>query len=325
MKNPSLHDIQPDEEHYEYLVQRVGKSHLRQRLGVEIGHEADRFGQGRTFFNIENWKLVATLLNAGLKMTGLTARGRSNVTNFEVRRNVFTLPHLPAGFEGFTLLHLSDLHFDSLPEFPDRLAEKVKNLDYDACVLTGDYRFLTHGPHEECIRGLERLCREIKTDVYAVLGNHDSIAMAREIEGVGVRLLMNEHVQIERQGSSIYLAGVDDPHYFAADNLAQAYEGIPDTAVSVLLSHSPEIYRHSAYVGFDAMLCGHTHAGQIRLPGPVTLTYNSSAPRFTGVGSWSFDQMKGYTSAGTGSSVVPARFNCPPEITLHRLSRQGHK
>ncbi len=184
MRNPSLHEIQQDQEHYEYLVQRVGKSHLRQRLGVEIGHEADRFGQGRTFFNIENWKLIATLLTAGLKLTGLTARGRANVTNFQVRHNVFKLPHLPEAFEGFTLLHLSDLHFDSLPEFPDRLAEKVRDLDYDVCVLTGDFRFLTHGPHAECIRGLQRLCRDIEKDVYAVLGNHDSIAMAREIESV---------------------------------------------------------------------------------------------------------------------------------------------
>jgi predicted MPP superfamily phosphohydrolase len=102
-----------------------------------------------------------------------------------------------------------------------------------------------------------------------------------------------------------------------------AYQGIPDDAVSVLLAHSPEIYRDAAFAGFDVMLCGHTHAGQIRLPGAIALTYNSAAPRYTGDGSWSFDLMQGYTSAGTGSSVVPARFNCPPEITLHRLSRHS--
>ena len=113
---------------------------------------------------------------------------------------------------------------------------------------------------------------------------------------------------------------VDDPHYFAADNLEKAYEGIPDDAVSLLLSHSPEIYRHAAYVGFDFMMCGHTHGGQICLPGSIPLSLNSSAPRFTGAGSWNFDLMQGYTSVGTGSSVVPARFNCPPEITLHTLS-----
>lgn len=140
------------------------------------------------------------------------------------------------------------------------------------------------------------------------------------MESLGVRLLLNEHVQIERAGDSIYLAGIDDPHYFAADNLEKAYDGIPDDSVSMLLAHSPEIYRHAAYVGFDSMLCGHTHAGQICLPGAFPLSLNSSAPRFTGAGAWSYDLMQGYTSAGTGSSVVPVRFNCPPELTLHRLS-----
>jgi predicted MPP superfamily phosphohydrolase len=321
MKNPDLHDLREDTELYDYLIRRVGKAHLRQRLGVEIEHEADRFGQGRTFFNIENWKLAPTLIGMALKMTGLQGRGRANVLDFRVRQNQLVLPHLPAAFEGFTLLQLSDLHFDVLPEFPERLAERVAVLEYDVCLLTGDYRFLTFGPHEAAMRGLSHLCEAIDRDVYAILGNHDSIVMARTIESLGVRLLMNENRQITREGVSIHLAGIDDPHYFATDNLARAYEGIPDHAVSVLMAHSPEIYRRAAYVGFDVMLCGHTHAGQIRLPGDVALTYNSSAPRFTGVGSWSYDLMQGYTSAGTGSSIYPARFNCPPEITLHRLTR----
>ncbi len=168
--------------------------------------------------------------------------------------------------------------------------------------------------------GLERVYRDIDTDVYAILGNHDSLLMAQPIEALGVKLLLNEHVRLQRSGDALYLAGIDDPHYFAADNLEKAYDGIPDEAVSLLLAHSPEIYRHAAYVGFDVVLCGHTHGGQICLPGAIPLTYNSSAPRFTGAGAWRFDLMQGYTSVGTGSSVVPARFNCPPEITLHQLT-----
>ncbi len=323
MKNPALRALQNDKELYGYLVQRLGKAHLRQRLGVEIEHEADRFGQGQTFFNIENWKLGPALLGALLTLSGLAARGRANILDFQVCHNRLVLPHLPDTFEGFTLLQLSDLHFDALPEFPLRLAERVAGLEYDVCVLTGDYRFLTHGPHEAAMRGLACLCEAVKGEVYAVLGNHDSIVMVRPMESLGVRLLLNENGRLDRGGASVYLAGIDDPHYFAAHNLAHAYEGIPDDAVSVLLSHSPEIYRHAAYVGFDVMLCGHTHAGQIRLPGSIATTYNSAAPRFTGAGRWSFDLMQGYTSAGTGSSIYPARFNCPPEITLHRLTRDA--
>ena len=308
--DPDLHD---------YLVHRLGKSQLRRRLGVEAEHVADKFGQGRTFFNIENWSAAASVIRFVLNVARMSERGKANVLDFRVRQHTVDMAHLPKEFDGFTVLQLSDLHLDVLPEFPDALGQALKGLEYDICVLTGDYRFLTHGPYESALRGLERICEDINQDIYAILGNHDSILMAREIESLDIQLLLNENIRLERAKSSIYLAGIDDPHYYAADNLENAYEAIPDDAVSLLLAHSPEIYRHAAYTGFDFMMCGHTHAGQICLPGSFALTYNSSAPRFTGAGAWSYNQMQGYTSAGTGSSVVPARFNCPPEITLHRL------
>ena len=264
-QNPELHD---------YLVRRVGKAHLRQRIGVETEHAADRFGQGRTFIHIENWRAAAAVIRFVLKMTNLTGRGMANMLNFQVRHNHVELPLLPKSFDGLTLLHLSDLHLDSLEVFPDRLAHKLRGLDYDFCVLTGDYLFRTHGNHDAAMKGLERLCRDIDRDIYAVLGNHDSILMTKPMESLGIRLLLNENTRIDRDGASIYLAGIDDPHYFSADNLEKAYEGIPDDAVSLLLAHSPEIYRHAAYVGFDFMMCGHTHGGQICLPGGMALAYN---------------------------------------------------
>jgi predicted MPP superfamily phosphohydrolase len=312
--------LESDPELYEYLLGRVGKAHLRQRVGIETEHAADRFGQGQTFLNIENWRLAAQLISFALRITGTSERGRANVEAFRLRQNHIVLPHLPEAFEGFTLLQLSDLHLDVLETFPERLAQFVSELQYDLCVLTGDYRFLTYGCHREAINGLERLCRDITSDTYAILGNHDSILMAQPIEAAGVNLLLNEHVRLQRMDAAIYLAGIDDPHYYAAGNLEKANAGIPDEAVSLLLSHSPEVYRHAAYTGFDVLLCGHTHGGQICLPGSIPLSLNSSAPRFTGAGAWRFNMMQGYTSVGTGSSVVPARFNCPPEVTLHTLT-----
>lgn len=310
-----------DPELHDYLTRRFGRAHMRRRLGVETEHAADRFGQGRTLFHIENWNVAALIISAVLNLTGMAARGRANVLDLQVRHNDLLLPHLPEVFDGYTLLQLSDLHLDSLEAFPEVLADTVGELQFDICVLTGDYRFLTRGPHQQAMLGLERLRQAIDRDVYAVLGNHDSIAMARPIESLGIRLLLNENVALERKGERIWLAGIDDPHYFCADNLDKAHDGIPDESVSLLLAHSPEVYRHAAYVGFDVMMCGHTHGGQICLPGGIALTFNSSAPRFTGVGAWSYALMQGYTSAGTGSSVVPARFNCPPEVTLHHLRR----
>lgn len=314
--------LKEDSALHDYLVRRVGKSQLRRRVGIETEHAADRFGQGRTLFHIENWNSAGQLVNFLVKIAGMRERGKANALDFQLRQNTLVMPHLPEAFDGFTLLHLSDLHLDSIEEFPDRLAHCIADLEYDICVMTGDYAFHTHGPHLKAMEGLQRLRNDINRDIYAILGNHDTILMLQPIESMGIHVLLNENIALQREGSSLYLAGTDDPHYFATDNLEKAYDGIPDDAVSILLTHSPEIYRHAAYIGFDALLCGHTHGGQICLPGSIPLTLNSSAPRFTGRGAWSFDMMQGYTSNGTGSSVAPVRFNCPPEITLHTLSRE---
>ncbi|MGZ5862753.1 MAG: metallophosphoesterase, partial [Methyloceanibacter sp.] len=104
-----------------------------------------------------------------------------------------------------------------------------------------------------------------------------------------------------------------------ADNIEKAASAIPDDAFSILISHTPEIYRQAAHAGFNLLLAGHTHGGQICLPGGIPITLDSVLPRSMGAGAWKHANMIGYTSVGAGSSVVPVRFNCPPEITLHHL------
>ncbi|MGD0533342.1 MAG: hypothetical protein ABSA62_14025 [Methyloceanibacter sp.] len=87
---------------------------------------------------------------------------------------------------------------------------------------------------------------------------------------------------------------------------------------SILISHTPEVYRHAAHADFNLLLSGHTHGGQICLPGGIPITLHSVLPRSMGSGAWKYHDI-GYTSVGAGSSVVPVRFNCPPEITLHHF------
>ena len=86
--------------------------------------------------------------------------------------------------------------------------------------------------------------------------------MVPDLEAMGIRLLLNEFVSIERAGAQFYLAGIDDAHYFRVDNIEKAASGIPHEAFSILLSHTPEIYRQAAHAGFDVCR-GHTHGGQI--------------------------------------------------------------
>ena len=97
---------------------------------------------------------------------------------------------------------------------------------------------------------------------------------------------------------------------------------MPADAFSILLSHTPEIYRQAAHAGFDVLLAGHTHGGQICLPGGIPITLDSKLPRKMGAGAWMYHSMMGYTSVGAGSSVVAVRLNCLPEITLHHLARE---
>jgi predicted MPP superfamily phosphohydrolase len=140
---------------------------------------------------------------------------------------------------------------------------------------------------------------------------------------MGIKVLLNESETIERGGECIHLAGIDDAHFYQMDNIEKAAAAIPHDEFSILISHTPEIYRQAAHADFNVLLSGHTHGGQICLPGGIPVTLDSVLPRSMGSGPWKHHDMIGYTSVGAGVSVVPVRFNCPPEITLHHLHVLG--
>lgn len=301
------------------LELRLGRLHARQRLGIETDHEAKIFGQGINFFHIENWYSIHSVIRTALKLVGLYRRGRINAARIQIKHNDFHMKRLPKSFDGFTLLHISDLHVDMSEEAMQRLTELLPTIDYDVCVLTGDYRGATFGPIEATLDGMARLCAYIKRPVYGVLGNHDSIRMLPGLEDMGIRMLLNECETILRGDQKIYLSGIDDAHYYRVENIEKAAADIADGSFSILLSHTPEIYRHAAHSGFDLLLAGHTHGGQICLPGSIPITLDSVLPRSMGAGTWTYQDMRGYTSVGAGCSIVPVRINCLPEIALHHL------
>jgi predicted MPP superfamily phosphohydrolase len=301
------------------LERRLGRLHARQRLGIETDHEAQIFGQGINFFHIENWYSIHSVIRTTLKLIGLYRRGCRNAERIQVKHNDIGLKALPSRFDGYTLLHISDLHVDMNEGAMRRLAELLPHMSYDTCVLTGDYRGATFGPFDAALEGLARIRSGLKGPVYGVLGNHDTICMVPGLEEMGIRMLLNECEAIPRGDQVIYLAGIDDAHYFRVDNIEKAAAEIPDDKFSILLSHTPEIYRQAAHAGFDLLLSGHTHGGQICLPGSIPITLDSVLPRRMGSGPWKYHEMVGYTSVGAGSSIVAVRINCLPEITLHHL------
>lgn len=228
---------------------RLGRLHAKLRLGIETDHEAQIFGQGINFFQFENWYSIHSVMRTTLKLMGLYWRGRRNADQIQVRHNYIGMKSLPSRFNGFTLLHISDLHVEMNEGAMRRLAQLIPELTYDVCVLTGDYRSATFGPFDTTLKGLARVRSHLKDPVYGVLGNHDTIRMVPELEEMGIRMLLNECDNITRRDQTIYLAGIDDAHYYRVDNIEKAASEIPENGFSILLSHTPEIYRQAARFG----------------------------------------------------------------------------
>ena len=305
----------------EKLERRLGRLHARQRLGIEKDHEAHVFTRGRRFFHIENWYSLHAVIRGSLRISGLYWHGRRNAERLQLRHNEIRLADVPPAFENYVILHISDMHVDMSARAMEHLTELADDLEYDACVLTGDFRGKTFGSFDATLEGLARIRARLKGPVYGVLGNHDSILMVPGMEELGIRMLINEAETIERAGQRIHFVGIDDAHFYRADNIEKAASGIPHDEFSILLSHTPEIYRQAAHAEFNLLLCGHTHGGQICLPGSIPITLDAAMPRRYGAGSWQYHGMAGYTSVGAGSCIVPVRLNCPPEITLHYLRK----
>ena len=299
------------------LAERLGAPHARLRLLTEREVEAL---EGRANpLQLLRFKMSQILIRAALAATGQYSRGLRNASRVEVRRNRVLSPRLPKAFCGFTVLHLSDLHVDMSEAAMAAVASLVKSLEYDFTVITGDFRGETFGPFDQTLAQLAAITETLKGPIYGVLGNHDCAAMVPGLEKMGIRMLLNERVVIERRGERIHLAGIDDTHFYRSGSVARAAAGMPPEDFSVLLAHTPEVYREAESSGFDVMLSGHTHGGQICLPGGIPITLDAKLPRHMGKGSWRHRKLHGYTSVGAGSSVVPVRFNCPPEITLHHF------
>ena len=311
-----------DPETLHKLEDRLGAKDARARLKFEADHEAQVFGLGLTLFHLENWYSARSIIRKALKATGLYWRARRNADRVVVKRNDLGFQNLPSAFHEFTILHISDLHVDLSEGAIKHLLQIVDALRFDVCVLTGDYRGQTYGPFETAMEGVAKLRAKIKTPTYAVLGNHDSVQMVPRLEAMDIRVLLNECETLTRGDQRIHLAGIDDAHFYRADDIARAVSNIPEGDFAILLSHTPEVYRQAAEAGFALMLSGHTHGGQLCLPGSIPIKLEAVLPRRMGAGAWKYRGMSGYTSVGVGTSILPVRLNCPPEVTLHVLRLQ---
>jgi predicted MPP superfamily phosphohydrolase len=232
------------------------------------------------------------------------------------------VPNLPTALAGLRVLHLSDPHVGALHGGAAHL-RRATTLAADLIVVTGD---LVEGTRAIplCAELLGRLRAPL--GVYAVLGNHDypypgqpvdTEALVATLPGHGVRLLRNTATALHWRGETLWLAGVDDPHRWRHD-LAATLGAIPAGACTLLLAHSPEILLELPPGAANLVLVGHTHGGQIRLPGlpaPISNTrmwipYPYGLRRIQGT--------LVHIHPGMGN-IIPLRFGVRPELTLLEL------
>lgn len=263
-----------------------------------------------------------TFLGAAAAALGIYAT-RIEPRWLRVVRLRLAVPDLPSAFEGYRLLHVADLHL-GLASNDARLPALVETIQAqrpDLIAVTGDF-FAGHAVDPgTCCRPLDGLCAP--DGVWACLGNHDYVLGPRfvrqAVERGQTRLLVNAHHVVRRGEQALVIAGVDDMLHGWPD-LSAALAGVPDAPV-ILLAHEPDYARVAAAdPRVTLMLAGHTHGGQVRLPGIGALLL----PRFGQlypVGMFQIGTLALYVTAGAGTGRFVIRFNCRPEIAVITLTR----
>jgi len=266
--------------------------------------------------------LLIDLTALGLRATGLYGRGVRNALDIRLRDVDVAFPALPASFDGYRLLHLSDFHFGKLPGLTERIIETAARATADLCVMTGDYRPTMRTDPATVLPAVAALRGAVgaRDGIVAVLGNHDLASMADPIARLGITVLRNRSTEIARGIDTVRIVGVDDRHYHPteAGRAALASSG---PGYTIALVHSPRYARWAARAGVALYLCGHTHGGQICLPGGIPIVLPRGAGRRRASGQWREGAMQGYTSPGAGVSGAPVRFNCRGEIVRITLRR----
>lgn len=275
---------------------------------------------------VEPVDLAVKPFAALLRVTGIARwvfRSSLTIDRTEIE---IALPGLAGALDGYHILHITDPHLDALPGLADALVEACRGVCADLVVLTGDFRGREVGPFQEhhLIADLGRALDVVEAPdgAFATLGNHDCAAMAAPLEALGLRVLMDEEVTLRLRGVEVSIVGLDDPHRFHGPASVRCLERLPPAPdrFRLFLVHSPELATRAAARDGDLYLCGHTHGGQICLPGGRPLVTHLHCEKDLGAGLWRRGGMVGYTSPGAGvSQSLPLRLFSRSEITLFTL------
>ena len=244
-------------------------------------------------------------------------------------------PRLPEAFDGYTIVQVSDLHMRQMGR-RERLLERLAAAlpPADLVAVTGDMIHTAAGAESffQLIQAFPS-----RDGAYAIFGNSEHkngvrpYAFSRTLAERGIMPLLNRHVVLERGGARIALVGVDDP-VNDLDRLDEALAGIPDDLFTLLLMHSPDGIAEAVVRGVDVVLAGHTHGGQVRLPGFGAPYTHSLLGRRMSDGYYSRGRLRRaigirpgrtqlYVTRGIGVSGLALRFLTRPELTVITLRR----
>ncbi len=263
----------------------------------------------------------------------LSADGFAESNDPHIVHREISLKRLPASFNRFTIAHISDFHYEHhFSVVPiQKSVEMVNGLRPDLIVLTGDFvtvpiferqRFLRKS--SETAIPCAALLGKLEAPKYAIMGNHDATAnpplIIRALQDHDIPVLRNRCVPIEHGNGRIWLAGIDDL-LRGTPRIDQTLKGIPPPEATILLAHEPDFADEAASYPIDLQLSGHSHGGQIWIPGigaPWLPPLSRKYPR----GLYRVRELTLYTNMGIGTIRAPIRLNCPPEVTLITLRSQ---
>ncbi len=250
------------------------------------------------------------------------ARNALNEANtLEIERITINLKRLPKNLEGFSFVHLSDIHHSPFTDIEhiERAVKAANRLKPDMFILTGDYVSHEKEYIHPVAEALGKLHSEFGT--FACLGNHDHWTdpelVASSMTSANIKMLINQGIRFSAKDSTFWLAGVDD-YMVGKTDLRSAMRGSFPDEMKLLLAHNPVIFRRAVRAGIDLMLSGHTHGGQIKIREDEKRILPRRKLR-NGLHRRKETQI--YITRGIGTVVLPVRFQCPPEITLIELQR----
>ena len=235
--------------------------------------------------------------------------------------------NLPAKFDGYTIAHISDLHNAEMGKDNEALLSMLETAAPDMIALTGDLVDSRRTDLEVSIRFMERAVKI--APCYYVTGNHEASltkeypTLEKELSKVGVRVLRNKEITIEKGGEFISIIGLDDPNFSNLSPTDFIEEQLKDrdmSAFTVLLAHRPELF--STYVNYDIdlVLCGHAHGGQFRIFNQGIFAPGQGVfPKYT-QGVFTDGKTSMVVSRGIGNSAFPFRINNRPEVVIIQLS-----